>query len=414
MASIRDAFLKSGTSVETLTHKFKRARAEPQGPPGPPAPAPAPPAKPSPARPPAAMTPEKPSAAKPPAPPAPAAKPPAPPAPSAAPPPLDDRWLFGPALPTIARPKALHIDDPDRDDAFCAIDFWFRKPNLEASKRPLLVCGPPGSGKSHLLLQYSQDLGIFDEDSMEDFIAMHGLKPRSPGLIDNIESLDRTERDILRKAFGSKHRRLVFTCDDMFQEPAKSFAKYCTVVKLDRPKRPFALKVLQSLGPDVSKDICLQIIDKCSSPETINLTVIINAFYWLRKRSTSDTIDVHADMPMDVPKATATLLYGKPVQCLGGSSDTAFLSLMLQLNVAQTECTIQKLSRTLDHMSLLEIAEERHIMDSETHWNYLRLIVSQAPKLNSKSKFWLTWPKSSKPTDQQSPQTIHEAMKRYY
>ena len=383
--SIRDAFLKSGTSVVDLTSKFKRKRQDTL---------------------PAAALSAATAAAL-------SAPPAAPASVPAAPNELPEQWLTGPSISKPIQSKSPHIDDTERDDAYCAIDFWFRKPNLDSSKKPLLICGPPGSGKSHLIHYYGS-VDVFDEDLMEDFIEMHGLKPRGPGLVDNIESLDRSEREILRKCFAGKHRRLVFTCDDLFQEPAKSFTKWCTVVKLDRPKRPFALKLLSSLAPDISKEILGQIIDACCSNDSINLTVLVNALHWLRKRSTSDLIDVHADMPMDVPKATASILYGKKVQCLGGSSDTSFLSLMLQLNVPQADCSLKALSKTLDQFSLLEIAEERHIMDSETHWNYLSMIASQGPKLNSKSKFWLTWPKSSKPAHQEHPRSALEAMKRYY
>jgi hypothetical protein len=249
---------------------------------------------------------------------------------------------------------------------------------------------------------------------MEDFIAAHGLKPRIPGLIENLESLDRKERDILRKSFSLKQRRLIFTSDDLFQEPAKSFAKWCTVVKLDRPKRPFALRILAALDNTVKKDTLIEIIDACSSPDAINLSLLINAFHWLLKRSCGDKIDVHADMLMDVPKAAASILYGKRLLCLGGSADVSFLTLMLQLNTPQTDCSIKTLSKSLDQFSLLEIVEERHIMDTETHWNYVSLIGSSGPKVNPKSKFWLTWPKSSKPIDQPPDlQCPLQALKRY-
>jgi hypothetical protein len=277
-----------------------------------------------------------------------------------------------------------------------------------------LLCGPPGCGKTTLLTYYGpHGIDTFCEGSIDDFIELHGLKPRGPGIIDNIESLDRFERDILRKSFQSRNRRLIFTCDDLFQEPAKSFAKSCHVIKLDRPKKAFAIKVLLSIAPDLARELCGQIVDACCPVDSINLTVITIALHWLRKMSANDKIDVHADMPMDVPKATASILYGKRVPCLGGSADTTFLTLMLQLNVVQTECSISKLAKTLDQFSLLEIAEERHIMDSETHWSYVSLLGSTGPKLNAKNKFWLTWPKSSKPSDPRDPQTAAEAMKMY-
>jgi hypothetical protein len=301
------------------------------------------------------------------------------------------------------------LEDPDRDDSFCAVDFWFRKPTLEASKKPLLLVGPPGSGKTSLLFKYGLGLEQYDED-LEDFIESYGLRKRPAGLIDNIESLDRSERDILRSAVQKPTRRLVLTSDDIYSEPAKSLAKYCTLVKLDRPKRSFALKVLASIK-NIGQKKLNDIIESCG-PESINLSVITNALRWLTRSKADDCIDVHADMPMDVPKATASILFGKQVPCLGGSADMSFLTMMLQLNVGQSSTTIKKLSTTLDQLSLLEIAETRYIMDTETHWNYISAIGRLAPQVSSSSRFYLIWPKSSKPEAPQEQPAKRSAKQR--
>lgn len=306
----------------------------------------------------------------------------------------ESKWLCGPKAPIgPSLPVFAFLDDPDRDDAFCAVDFWFRKPNLEASKKPLLIIGPPGSGKTSLIHKYVPGLEAYDDGLLEDFLQSHGLRTRPVGLLDNIESLDRSERDTLRKSIGTG-RRLILTSDDIFSEPAKSLLNKCTVVKLDRPRRPFAIKVMASIK-NIGQKLLNDIIDSCG-PETINLSVLTNAVRWLTRSKAEDRIDVHADMPMDVPKATASILFGKQVPCLGGSADISFLTMMLQLNVIQCDVPIKKLSRTLDQLSLLEIAETRYIMDTETHWSYLSLIGSSGPKVSGNKRFNLIWPKGLK------------------
>ena len=90
------------------------------------------------------------------------------------------------------------------------------------------------------------------------------------------------------------------------------------------------------------------------------------------------------------------MLYGKPVQCLGGTADTSFLSVMLQLNAPQVPTTIATLARQMDRFSCLDLVEARRELDADSHWTLVQSITHGGPKLSQDANLRLIWPKSSK------------------
>ena len=278
------------------------------------------------------------------------------------------------------------LDDSERDESFGIIDFWFRKSSL----KPLLIIGHTGSGKTALVNHYGKNVEFYEDDKdAEDFLQNQGLRVRGPGVFENIESLDTSTRDCIRLAIRepSKFRKLVLTADDIFEEPAKSWAKACTVVRLEKPSNSFIRKVIKSRS-DITENIISTIIESCNN----NLAVASNLLYWATMKSFNfDKID----MPMGVPKATRCCLMGEKVPCLGGSSDIGFLAQMIQVNLPQTNCSIETLAKSLERFSMLDTMEAKNELDSESHWTVVEAIVSDGPKLRG-SKFQLEWPRSSK------------------
>ena len=290
----------------------------------------------------------------------------------------------------VKKQPALFLNDFMREDAFCTCQQWFKINYLE--RRPLLLIGPCGSGKTALINYFSNGiLDFFMEDLEDEFLSSHCFRAKIPAVFDAIESLDPTTRSKLKKSLSWKSRRpLIFTSDDAFAEPTKTWAKSCTVVNLERPSKSFITQVLKALQPDIEQTKLQEIVDMCNG----NLSTAKNALFW------TTTKTMFTESPLDVPKTTRLLLCGYRVSCIG---DAPYLLHQLQNNtlpVAVTENTpILKLARTLENYSFLDLQECRHAMDTESIWSSMELVVKNGPQLKQASKFRFEWPKSLKPLE---------------
>jgi hypothetical protein len=123
-------------------------------------------------------------------------------------------------------------------------------------------------------------------------------------------------------------------------------------------------------------------------------------------QSASSGLTCIADMPMDVPKATRTMLMGQTVKCLGGSSDTTYLSQLIEQNMPQ--CfglkQIGHLARQLDHLSFLDICATTKEFEGEHLWTTLQSIAKTSQPA---SKFMFEWLKSTKPLVKPKMDYVH-------
>ena len=293
--------------------------------------------------------------------------------------------------PTKQAKSELFFDDFMREDAFCKCQQWFK---TNASDKPLLLIGPCGSGKTALIHHYSNGrLDYYEEDLEDEFLSSHGLRAKVPAVFDAIESLDPSARAKIRKAFVWPSRRpMIFTSEDAFAEPTKTWAKFCTVINLDKPSKSFISRVLKALQPDLDQTKLSDIIDMCNG----NLSTAKNALFW------TTTKTMFTESPLDVPKTTRLLLCGSKVSCIG---DAPYLLHQLQINTvpvaALQNLPIEKLARNLDQYSFMDLQECRHVMDTDSIWSSMQLIVENGPQLNQalKSKFRFEWPRSLKPLE---------------
>lgn len=295
--------------------------------------------------------------------------------------------------------QANFLQDSERDNSFADIDLWLRKPGLPSSQKPLLVIGPTGSGKSAIIEYYAACANIcietydFDFD-LHDFLQSSGLRQKGPGII-AIEDLDASQKHVVKKSIGLKNiRRLVVTTCDEFSTSTLAWTKICTTVRLERPKKFFMAQVIQAKWPSIDSEARSMLIEASGG----NLAVAL--------QSASLGLTCIADMPMDVPKATRCMLMGQTVKCLGGLSDTSYLSQLIEQNLPQCfgPKRIDHLARQLDHLSLLDICATTKEFEGEHLWTTLQSIAKTSQPA---SKFMFEWLKSTKPLVKPKMDYVH-------
>lgn len=311
------------------------------------------------------------------------------------------------AKPTLAKPAQDFLQDSERDSAFADIDVWLRKPGLPTSQRPLLLIGATGVGKTYVLEYYASSAGIsletYDyEFDLQDFLASSGLRSKGPGVL-ALEDLDAAQKAKVRSVVketgsnasqGRTCRRLILTTCDEFGTSTLGWTKLCTTVRLERPKKFFMSQVLQAKYSTIDSEARSMLIEASGG----NLAVAL--------QSASSGLTCIADMPMDVPKATRTMLMGQTVKCLGGSSDTTYLSQLIEQNLPQ--CfglkNIGHLARQLDHLSFLDICATTKEFEGEHLWTTLQSIAKTSQPA---SKFMFEWLKSTKPLERPKMDFVH-------
>lgn len=277
----------------------------------------------------------------------------------------------------------VFLEDPGRDLEFGLIDQWARKPQFPTSLKPLLIIAPTGSGTTCLIEHYIKHCEHYYDQDISDFLSL-GLVSRGPAVFDNIESLDASERLIVKKHLVASKRRIVLTATDAFLEPARAWSKWCTVVKLPRPSVSFIKNVLKAHKPEsIHHDY---ISTNCNG----NIASAMQAIQWSVRSG-------QPDMPSDAPKAVGQLLAHVPVPCIGGSVDCSFIGQLLQLNVEHAPCSIKDLAQTLERFSFLDLVDSSHAFDGPSTWTLIEAISKGHPKV-PQNKFYRTeWPKSTKP-----------------
>ena len=309
--------------------------------------------------------------------------------------------------PTLAKPAQDFLQDSERDSAFADIDVWLRKPGLPTSQRPLLLIGATGVGKTYVLEYYASSAGIsletYDyEFDLQDFLASSGLRSKGPGVL-ALEDLDAAQKAKVRsvvKETGSNApqsrtgRRLILTTCDEFGTSTLGWTKLCTTIRLERPKKFFMSQVLQAKYSTIDSEARSMLIEASGGTLAVAL------------QSASSGLTCIADMPMDVPKATRTMLMGQTVKCLGGSSDTTYLSQLIEQNLPQCFGLkgIGHLARQLDHLSFLDICATTKEFEGEHLWTTLQSIAKTSQPA---SKFMFEWLKSTKPLERPKMDFVH-------
>jgi hypothetical protein len=317
-----------------------------------------------------------------------------------------------PSQPAL-KPAADFLQDSERDNSFADIDIWLRKPGLPTSQKPLLVIGATGSGKSTVIEYYAASAGIFLETfdyeyDLEDFLRSTGLRRKGPGIL-ALEDLDTSQKALVKKrccsgganggSSGSKgsgsSRRIILTTCDEFSTSTLAWSKVCTTVRLERPKKFFITKVIAQKWPLIDAEARSMISEACGG----NLAVAL--------QSASLGLTCIADMPMDVPKATRVMLMGQTVKCLGGSSDTTYLSQLVHQNMPQcfgsggpkptlSMQSLHAMARQMNHISFLDICATTNEFEGEHLWQSLQSIAKTCPPA---TKFNFEWTRSTKPLE---------------
>jgi hypothetical protein len=264
--------------------------------------------------------------------------------------------------PAAPKPASNYVYDNERDDALFSIKRWDQK-------KPLLITGLNGSGKSCTIKHLYESAEFYDDQDIDDFLCKSGLRTRGPAVIDPIDGIESKEREAIKNVLDKPRnfRPLILISDDVFSDTCKTWKKKCIHVHLDQPSKAFVRRVLSTmhLGESDSRDLASAIFSAQIKSKSVQ------------------------DNPMDIFKATRLMSEGRKVQCLGGSADTAFLSTLMQLN-APMASTMSTLPKIMDLYSSFDLMESRHVFDGESLWSYME----QGATLNKASQnFTFQWPK---------------------
>jgi len=278
----------------------------------------------------------------------------------------------------------LFLEDPERDDAFCAVDLWHRKPNLY--NKPLLLIGDHGVGLTYLAHYGQYNLEYYFDQDPQDFLLAKGLgQSRTVGIIDTIEHLEPQERKIIKQLLTSnkKVRRIILTSNSAFSEPTKSWSSFCQVVKVSRPSKAFASKVLKT---EFTLETWLNFHG--------NLASAAHSVLW------SSLVKKHlgnlscADSSMDFVRTTTNLLQHSKVQCSG---DSSFVQQLWHLNLTSTKsCTLATLAKSYEMSSLFDVMDTSHTFEQEKCWSFLESMSMCAPAKKPQDAYvQFIWPKST-------------------
>jgi hypothetical protein len=262
--------------------------------------------------------------------------------------------------PTLTKEPDLFLHDDERDDAFCSIDIWIRK---NKDLRPLLLVGPCGSGKTFLITKYAESFEVYHDEDIEDFISSSSLRKKPIGVIDSIESLDQKEKELLKKNIQSLKRRLIFTAEDLFSEPAKTWKKFCTTIQLKGPSQKFLKKVYEASNLHFNGELGFPVKSVSSG---------------------------HRDLTSDPIRCTRDMLYGRSVPEL--LSDTSYLNTLLQANCLQTSTSIHEIAKALDRYSFTDLVDRE--LDSQSFWHLTELITKNNPKMTNSMPWTFQWSKT--------------------
>lgn len=295
--------------------------------------------------------------------------------------------------------KELFLDDIDRESSFAQVQQWFKMCLKSTCQKPLLLVGPTGSGKTALIKHYAFENNLdleMPEDLDEDSFGHSFFK--GPLVIDGFDTLEQGQKSILKKKLQSK-RPIIILAEDRFADCVKSIQKACTFVALDRPSKSFIKKVLRASRPQENELLDNEIATSANG----NLGIALAINYWTsRTKSTSGASQMFSKVPLDVQKATRSLLCGQSLECIG---DASFLIHVLQTNLLpvanQASASLNQIARSLESFSILDTIDSKKWFTTEELWSFTDTLIKQGPKLNAQQapKFSYEWPRSTKKSE---------------
>jgi hypothetical protein len=248
-------------------------------------------------------------------------------------------------------------------------------------RKPALICGPSGVGKTSLCTALLYGYQIWDDSmlpegdtisqAMDMLVNRKSLQTSKRAIIIDLEGL--SERGVLGKYLKPNSIPILLTCDDIYE--FKVYQSACEVFVLHRPSLETAkttlLQCMKRLDVPLSSESASMVLD-ISQGNVRNALNTLQFMVSTKKRKRHEQADLSATSFTD---KGSNLFEDAQRLCCGflrddsydlAASDADMSMLMLQNNLPLCVPNIRKLGESLDALSSSEVLSSRYLTDHAT------------------------------------------------
>lgn len=193
-------------------------------------------------------------------------------------------------------------------DAFAAAREWAASWRDGRPQKPLIVCGPPGTGKTALAYALASEFGFelfeFNASDLRDEEAVSGLlgNASSSGslfggrrlvLIDDVDALsgreDRGGAGAIAKVLAGSQQPIVLTALDFYDRKLQSIRAHCQHLELRRVHQASIAKLLRCLAQECKMPVLPEQLEKIAAASGGDVRAALNDLQGLNPSASRDS-----------------------------------------------------------------------------------------------------------------------------